>query len=42
VPDLFNPKNGVAAIGDLGRADKPPNYENRKNCKTRYECWAPK
>jgi hypothetical protein len=42
VPDLFNPKNGVAAIGDLGRADKPPSYENRKNCKTRYECWASK
>ena len=39
-PDFFNPGNGTAEIADLGAADKPASYPNKKGCSNRQACWS--
>jgi hypothetical protein len=37
-PDFFG-TNGIAAVGELGPADKPPSYQNKMGCDTREACY---
>lgn len=40
-PPYFSDPSAVASLDELPANEVPPDYENRRDCANRWECWAP-